>query len=358
MLLTKGEDMSKSFGAFLKSKRQEKNLTQKELAKLLIVSESAVSKWEKDVAHPDITFLPKLSEILGVSEHELITASIDEKSRAEKVQAKKWRTLSFSWSLFFYISYALALIPCFICDLAINKSLTWFWIVLSALILAFTFTNLPKHIKKHKLIFVPLSQFLALTLLLGVCCLYTGGNWFLIPTLSVLFGLIIIFMPIYLNKYKIFKKVRKYADFVSVGIDFVALSILLIVIDIFSVSNGYANNHWFFKIGFPITLVCFLILNLLMAVRFLKVNKLLKTSIILFLIDLLYLVPPFLKFKNPELQRELAQDMNIFKADFSNWALSIDRNIHAIIALTLLGLAIIFLISGLILHYKRKNKQR
>ena len=356
MFVTKGENMSKSFGAFLKSKRQEKNLTQKELAKLLFVTESAVSKWEKNVAHPDITLLPKLSEILGVSEHELITASIDEKSRAEKVQAKKWRTLSFSWSLFFYIAYALALIPCFICDLAINKSLTWFWIVLSALILAFTFTNLPKHIKKNKLIVVPLSMYLALTLLLGVCCIYTKGNWFGVATLSILFGLIIIFMPIYLNKYKIFEKVRKYADFISVGIDFVALNILLIVIDIFSVSNGYANSHWFLRVGFPITLVCFLILNVLMSVRFLKVNKLLKTSIILTLINSLYLVPPCLKFKNPELQRELSHDMNIFKADFSNWALASDRNIHAIIALTLLGLSIIFLISGLILHFKRKKK--
>ena len=350
--------MSNGFGAFLKSKRQEKKLTQKELAKLLIVSESAISKWEKDVAHPDITLLPKLSEILDVSEHELITASIDEKSRVEKVQAKKWRTLSFSWSLFFYISYALALIPCFICDLAINKGLTWFWIVLSSLILAFTFTNLPKHIKKNKLIFVPLSQFLALTLLLGVCCLYTGGNWFLIPTLSVLFGLIVIFMPIYIKKYKVFEHVRKYGDFVAVGIDYVALNILLIVIDIFSVSNGYASNHWFLKIGFPITLVCFLILNVLMSVRFLKVNKLLKTSIILTLINSLYLVSPFLKFKNPELQREFSHDMNIFKADFSNWATAIDRNIHAIVALTLLGLAIIFLINGLILQFINKKKQK
>jgi hypothetical protein len=244
--------------------------------------------------------------------------------------------------------------------LAINKGLTWFWIVLCSLILAFTFTNLPKHIKKNKLIFVPLSMYLALTLLLGVCCIYTKGNWFLIPTLSVLFGLIIIFIPIYIKKYKIFEKVRKFNDFISVGIDFVALNILLIVIDIFSVSNGYANNHWFLKIGFPITLICYLIISILMAVRFLKVNKLLKTSIILTFINSLYLVPPFLKFKNPELQRELSFEANIFKADFSRWIpeVTLDQNIHAIIALTLLGLAIIFLISGLILHFIKKKKQK
>ena len=349
--------MEKSFGGFLKSKRQEKNLTQKELANLLYVSESAVSKWEKDVAHPDITLLPKLSEVLGVTEHELITASIDKKSRDEKVQAKKWRAFSVSWSLFFYISYAIALIPCFICDLAINKGLTWFWIVLSALLLAFTFTNLPKLIKKHKLILIPTSMYLALCLLLGVCCIYTHGNWFLIPALSVLFGLIIIFTPIYISKLKPFQKIKKFADFISVGIDFIALNILLIVIDIFTVTNGHANNHWFLKIALPITLISYCFLNILLCVRFLKTNKLIKTSIILFFIDSLYLIPPFLKFKNPELQKELAHDTNIFKADFSRWIpdSTLDNNIHLIIALTLIGLAILFFISGLLLHSKRKK---
>ena len=109
--------------------------------------------------------MPKLSELLGVSEHELITASVDNQARQEKLQARKWRAFSMSWSLFFYISYAVAIIPCFICNLAINKTLSWFWIVLSALILAFTFTNLPKLIKKHKLIFVPFSMYLALVLI-------------------------------------------------------------------------------------------------------------------------------------------------------------------------------------------------
>jgi len=350
--------MENSFGSFLKQKRQEKNITQKELAKILFVTESAVSKWEKDVAHPDITLLPKLSEVLGVTEHELITASIDKKSREEKVQAKKWRAFSFYWSLFFYISYAAALIPCFICNLAINKSLTWFWIVLSALLLAFTFTNLPKLIRKHKLILVPLSMYLAMCLLLGVCCIYTHGNWFWIPTLSVLLGLIIIFTPIYISKLKPFEKIKKFYDFISVGIDFIALNILLIVVDIFTVTNGHANNHWFLKIALPITLISYCFLNILLCVRFLKTNKLIKTSIILFLIDLLYLIPPFLKFKNPELQKELAHNTNIFKANFSNWVsdATIDCNIHCIIALTLIGLSVIFVISGLLLRNLRKNK--
>ena len=77
--------MSSSFGDFFKQARQNKNLTQKQIAEMVFVSESAVSKWEKGISHPDITLLPKLAEILGVTEHELITASVDNQLRKEKL---------------------------------------------------------------------------------------------------------------------------------------------------------------------------------------------------------------------------------------------------------------------------------
>ena len=349
--------MENTFGSFLKQKRQEKDLTQKQLSKLLFVSESAVSKWEKDVAHPDITLLPKLSEILGVSEHELITASVDNKAREEKNQAKKWRTFSLSWSLFFYIAYGIALIPCFICNIAINKTLSWFWIVLSALILAFTFTNLPKLIKKHKLILIPISQYLGLVLLLGVCCIYTNGNWFWTASLSVLLGLIIIFAPVYIAKYEVFSKIKKYNDFISVAVDFLMLNILLIVINIHTLTNGNADGWWYFKIALPIVLCVYLALNILLSVRLLRINRFLKTSIVLFLTNaFLYLPPLFIKAKNLELQKEI-DDMNIFKANLSSWQIDVtlEQNIHLIICLTLLLLSLVFLVTGLIRHCTRKK---
>ena len=344
-----------TFGSYLKQKRQEKNLTQKELAKQLYVSESAVSKWEKDVAHPDITLISKLAEILDVTEHELITASTDVELKKEKVEARKWRIFSKSWTMFFSIAYIVALIPCFICNLAVNKTLSWFWIVLFSLVLSFTFTNLPKLIKKHKLILIPVSMFSALCLLLGVCCIYNKGDWFWVATLPVLLGLIIIFIPIVIAKYPIFAKIKKYGDFISLGIDFVALNILLLVCERYALSNGYTTNHWFVKIALPLTVIIYAMLNVLLCVRFLKVNKLLKTSIVLTLINLFMYTPPtFLNLKNSELQRNLVEDMNVFKANFSSWGELADNNIHCIIALTLLGLSVLFFIGGLILHCKRK----
>ena len=46
-----------TLGKFIQSKRKELGLSQKDLAKELYVTESAVSKWERGVSYPDITTL-------------------------------------------------------------------------------------------------------------------------------------------------------------------------------------------------------------------------------------------------------------------------------------------------------------
>ena len=66
-----------NFGRYIKEKRKEAGLSQKELATQLFVSESAVSKWERGLSYPDMTLVTSLCEILHVSEHELLTASDD-----------------------------------------------------------------------------------------------------------------------------------------------------------------------------------------------------------------------------------------------------------------------------------------
>lgn len=344
--------MDKSFGEFLKLKRQEKKLTQKELANLLFVSESAVSKWERNVAHPDITLLPKLASILGVTEHELITASVDHQTRKEKTQAKKWRNLSTIWDLFFTISYAITIITCFICNLAIDGTLSWFWIVLSSLILAFTFTNLPKLIKKHKLIFLPAFMYLALCLLLGVCAIYSKGNWIFIASFSILFGLLIIFTPIYIAKYNVFNKVKKYNDYISIGIDYINLNILLIIINLTNINSGF----WYLKIAFPIVSMVYLILNILLSVRLIKTNRFIKTSIILFLINIfLYIPPMFIKVENTNVQKEI-DEINILKANLAVWKETpLENNVHLLIFMTILFLSIAFGGIGIIKAKKKTN---
>ena len=56
-----------NFGCTVAKLRKKLGITQSELADMLNVSNKAVSKWENGGGYPEITLLPALSEILGVS---------------------------------------------------------------------------------------------------------------------------------------------------------------------------------------------------------------------------------------------------------------------------------------------------
>ncbi|MBE5735606.1 MAG: helix-turn-helix transcriptional regulator [Clostridiales bacterium] len=68
-------------GEFITTLRKERNLTQAKLAEKLCVSEKTISKWENGRGIPDTDFLPKLSEMFGVSINEILNG---EKLSGEK----------------------------------------------------------------------------------------------------------------------------------------------------------------------------------------------------------------------------------------------------------------------------------
>ena len=61
-----------NFGEQIKKAREEKRLTQEQLAEAMEVTRQAVSKWENDLTSPDISLLPHLCSLLGVSCDELL----------------------------------------------------------------------------------------------------------------------------------------------------------------------------------------------------------------------------------------------------------------------------------------------
>lgn len=70
--------MNTTLGKRIAALRHEKGFKQDELAEKLAVSPQAVSKWENDQTCPDISLLPHLAEILGVSVDELLSGKKDE----------------------------------------------------------------------------------------------------------------------------------------------------------------------------------------------------------------------------------------------------------------------------------------
>lgn len=65
--------------------RRQKCLKQEDLANTLGVSSQAVSKWENDQTCPDISLLPKLAELLGVTVDELLSGEKQELAQTAKV---------------------------------------------------------------------------------------------------------------------------------------------------------------------------------------------------------------------------------------------------------------------------------
>ena len=64
--------MEQTIGKRIMENRKRLGLTQDALADQLGVTAQAVSKWENDLSCPDITMLPKLAEIFGISTDELL----------------------------------------------------------------------------------------------------------------------------------------------------------------------------------------------------------------------------------------------------------------------------------------------
>lgn len=63
---------SKTLGQFIAELRKEKGFTQRELSEMLQVSDKTISHWERDESSPDISILPELSAIFGITVDELL----------------------------------------------------------------------------------------------------------------------------------------------------------------------------------------------------------------------------------------------------------------------------------------------
>ena len=94
----------KSMGEFIAALRKSKGYTQQDVADRLDVSNKAVSRWERDETAPDISIIPALAELLGVTCDELLrgeksngTTEVSERSEAKvdkQVKSLLGRTLS------------------------------------------------------------------------------------------------------------------------------------------------------------------------------------------------------------------------------------------------------------------------
>ena len=339
----------KSFGEYVAKRRKELGLTQKNFADKLFVSESAVSKWERGLSYPDITLIRDICTVLEINEHELLTASEDVEQRNIEKQAKKFQKIVKTYSWTFYLAYGLSLLACFICNLAIQHTLSWFFIVLTAEMVAFTLTSLPALLEKNKGVITLGAFFLTLCLLLFVCCVYTGGDWFFVAFISILFGLTVVFLPFVLRALPLPEKIYQHKTLICFAADTVLLFPLLGV-----TLNYTGNGDLFTGMACQITLYSLILPWALMAViRYTRLNAMFKAAacsalsgVYIFLMNSVFNViidhKPF----------------EITPWNFADWSIDyVNGNVMMLILLTCLGVALLFAVGGILISVN-EHKQK
>jgi transcriptional regulator with XRE-family HTH domain len=333
----------KTFGLFLTEQRLGAGLTQKELADKLCIGESAVSKWERDVAKPDIEMVADLAKVFHISTDELITASVDLTRAREKKEARAFRGIRSVYNLTLFISFGIALLVCFIVNLAVEKRLSWFFVVVCGLSVAGSLLIVPQFIKNRRLLWVPLIFLGALFILLTVINIYDGGRaWFFVAVFALILLYSVIFTPMILP-------VRAHRTVISLCIDAAALLLMLAVINIYE-----GGSAWFFTTALPIVAVCLVpVFITALVIIYVEIYAFYKTSI------LILLWTAFTNAIGPIsdlFSSEPSYNGRFWQANIFVWngEAAIQNNIYLFMTIAAALTAAAFAVAGFLLHRRKR----
>ena len=83
----------KTIGKFIAVLRRANGMTQRELGEKLYVSDKTVSRWECDECAPDLSLIPSIAEIFGITTDELLRGERNNPDResltSEESETKK-----------------------------------------------------------------------------------------------------------------------------------------------------------------------------------------------------------------------------------------------------------------------------
>ncbi len=129
----------KTIGAFICVLRKASGMTQRQLAEKLNVSDKAVSRWERDETLPDLTLIPIMAEIFGVTSDELLRGQRSTaRTQAPQSEEKSQKQLKYLLdraamnykisTLLVLLVAAIGVIVAAILNLAFLRAIAGFWV--------------------------------------------------------------------------------------------------------------------------------------------------------------------------------------------------------------------------------------
>ncbi|MDE7053509.1 MAG: helix-turn-helix domain-containing protein [Oscillospiraceae bacterium] len=256
----------KTFGEYICMRRKELGLTQREFAGRLYVTESAVSKWERGMSYPDITLLLDICAALDVTEHELLTASVDTQKRAAERMAEKYQRLTRNFCVFMGIILGTVLLVAGIVCIT-NSDYGLFPIVVSAVMILASIAVLPiwlakrSHLESLQWVISLGVMVGSIELLIFFCCLRAGSlQWFPTIGLWILFGGCLLLLPMLLRKLPLPAPWNQRKALLCCGIDLLVLLLAVAAMNFMDYPSAHSFGHFYvsatavlFGTGFIIT---------------------------------------------------------------------------------------------------------
>lgn len=210
---------TEKMGLFICQRRKAQNLTQKQLAQQLQITDKAVSKWERGISCPDVALLLPLAEVLGTTAGELLSGGQTKESTdgeeledlveeallySDKTTTQKTNRIKHIVLFLLFLCFVIAAATCLICDYAINHSFSWSLVVIASLAMGWVLT-LPffkelKHLARRFLtvLTIAILPFLfVLSLLLKVPNVFVLGGCIAPVAMIWLWGCYLLFKKLH-----------------------------------------------------------------------------------------------------------------------------------------------------------------
>lgn len=240
---------------------------------------------------------------------------------------------------------AVILLVCFIVNIAAGRTLDWFFIVLTSLLVFASLTAPPLLAAERKRLWTLGSFAISLLLLLFVCCIYSRGDWLGVASAAVLFGLWVVFGPCVIGQFPLKGTSARNKGLLVMAGDTVLLYVLILACGLY----GGSADYW--KDAFSITTVAVLFAWILFAViRYLKTNGFVKGGICLALTGIFgALIGDIIQWI-----LEGSRHITLRDANLSSWNsdVLINANCYLLVLLTGCGIGLILLVLGL--FHKKK----
>ena len=197
-----------------------------------------------------------------------------EKDEVINSQAKFFKRKSAFAGSIIALIFAIPILVCLIVNLATGKGLTWFFIVLAGILVAASLIIVPLMVPENKMLTTIASFTGSVLLLLGVICIYTRGNWFLVAASSTLFGLTMLFAPFIACR----RPVNAYLKN-SKGLAIMSAYTITFAFMMFSIGLFVGMKDFFpmaFAISMPLVATCWAVFAI---IRYLRFNACAKTGL-------------------------------------------------------------------------------